>query len=99
MNQQMNEVMRRRGELQARIAAQRGQVAEIATRLQPALSLADQGLSAIRFLRSHPVLTGGVLALLAIRRRGVAGLVKGVWRAWKGYRYFTAVSEKLGARF
>lgn len=98
MNKQMLEVMQRRGELLARIAAQREQVAEIGTRWQTPLALADQGLAAVRFLRSNPVLVAGVAALLVIRRRGVVGLVKGVWRAWRGYRYFTAVSEKLSSR-
>lgn len=98
MNKQMLEVMQRRGELLARIAAQREQVAEIGTRWQTPLALADQGLAAVRFLRSNPVLVAGVAALLVIRRRGVVGLVKGVWRAWRGYRYFTAVSEELSSR-
>ncbi|OGS95871.1 MAG: hypothetical protein A3K04_01490 [Gallionellales bacterium RBG_16_56_9] len=94
----MLEVMQRRGDLLARIAAQREQVAEIGTRWQTPLALADRGLAAVCFLRSNPVLVAGVAALLVIRRRGVVGLVKGVWRAWRGYRYFTAVSEKLSSR-
>lgn len=98
VSKQLIEVMRRRSELQARIAAQRGQVAETAARLQPALALADQGLAAMRFLRRHPVLVGGVVVLLAIRRRGVVGLAYGSWRVWKGYRYFTALAAKLPSR-
>ena len=90
--------MQRRGELLARIASQREQVAEIGTRWQTPLALADQGLVAACFLRSNPVLVVGVAALLVIRRRGVVGLVKGVWRAWKGYRYLTAFSAKLSSR-
>ncbi|HEU0282750.1 MAG TPA: YqjK-like family protein, partial [Gallionella sp.] len=63
MNKQMLEVMQRRGELLARIASQREQVAEIGARWQAPLTLADQGLAAMRFLRSNPVLVAGVAAL------------------------------------
>jgi len=98
MNKQMLEIMQRRGELQARIAVQREQLAAIGTRLEAPLAVADQGLAGLRFLRSNPVLVGGVAALLIIRRRGMVGLLKFVWRGWKGYRYFTSVSDKLAAR-
>ena len=93
MSNQMLRVMQRRGELLARIAAQRGQVAEVGARWQTPLALADRGLAAVRFLRSHPVLVAGVAALLVIRRRGVTGLARSGWRAWKVYRYFAMFSE------
>ena len=98
MNKQMLEVMQRRRELLARIASQREQVAEIGARWQAPLAIADQGLAALRFLRSNLVLVAGVAALFMIYRRGVVGLVKGAWRVWKGYRYFTAFSAKLSSR-
>jgi hypothetical protein len=98
MNSQMSAVMRRRGELLARIEAQREQVAGIGARWQAPLALVDQGLAAVRFLRSHPVLVAGMVALIVVRRRGVVGLVKGGWRVWKGYRFFAALSEKLSPR-
>ncbi|MHB0926924.1 MAG: YqjK-like family protein [Gallionellaceae bacterium] len=98
MNKQMREVMRRRGELLASIAAQREQVAQIGTRWQAPLALADQGLAVVRFLRSHPALVAGVVALFVIRRRGVVGLMKSGWRVWKGYRFLTALSERLSSR-
>lgn len=90
--------MQKRGELLAKIAAQREQVTEIGTRLQAPLSLADRGLAAIRFVRSNPLLVAGVAALFVIRRHGVIGLVLGVWRVWKGYRYLTTISAKLSSR-
>lgn len=98
MNSQMLAVMQRRGELLARIAAQREQLAEAGTRWQTPLALADQGLAIVRFLRARPVLVAGVVALFVIRRRGVMGLARGGWLAWKGYRYFAAFSEKLSSR-
>lgn len=98
MNEQMLAVMQRRGELLAKIAAQRGQVAQIGARWQAPLALADQGLAVVRFLRSHPALVAGVVALFVIRRRGVVGLMKSGWRVWKGYRFLTALSERLSSR-
>lgn len=98
MNKQLAEVMQHRGELLARIAAQRGQVAEIGARWQTPLALADQGLAAVRFLRSKPMLVAGVTALFVIRRRGVMGLLKSAWQLWKGYRYLTAFSARLASR-
>jgi hypothetical protein len=90
--------MQRRGELQAKIAAQRGQLAEIGARWQTPLAIADQGVAAVRFMRANPVLVASVAALLVIRRRGTAGLMIGMWRVWKAYRSFAAVSAKLSAR-
>lgn len=99
MNKQMREVMRRRGELLASIAAQREQVAQIGTRWQAPLALADQGLAVVRFLRSRPVLIAGMAALLIIRKGGVVmGLARYGTLAWKGYRYFAALSEKESSR-
>ena len=91
-------VMQRRGELLARIAAQREQMAEVGARWKAPLALADQGLAVVRFLRSHPVLVDGIVALFVIRRCGVVGLLKSGWRVWKGYRYLAALSEKLSSR-
>ena len=98
MNKRMLEVMQHRRELLARIASQREQLAEIGTRWQAPLALADQGLAAMRFLRSNPVLVAGVAALFVIYQRGVVGLVKGAWRVWKGYRSLIAFSAKLSSR-
>lgn len=98
MNKQMSAVMQRRGELLARIAAQREQVAGVGARWKAPLALADQGLAVVRFLRSHPVLVAGVAALIVIRRRSVVGLLRGGWRVWKGYRFLATLSEKFSPR-
>lgn len=97
MNSQLSAVMQRRGELLARIALQRKQMAEIGARLQPSLALADRGVAVARFLRSNPVLAAGVIAVLVIRRRGVIGAASVIWRVWKRYRYFTAIAAKLSS--
>ncbi len=95
MNKHLSAVMQRRGELLARIATQREQVAGIGARWQTPLSLADKGLTMMRFLRSHPLLVASAAALITIRRRGVSGLLRGGWRLWKGYRLLAALSEKF----
>jgi hypothetical protein len=98
MNEKMVGLMRRRGELLAKIATQRDQLGEIGKQLQIPLALADRGVAAVRFLRGHPLLTAGVATFVVIRRRGLAGLLRGAWRLWKGYRYVTGVSAKLSQR-
>lgn len=98
MNNGMYAVMQRRGELLARIAAQRGQVAEIGERLHTPLALADLGVAVSRFLRSNPVLGAGVIAALVIRRRGVIGAARVFWRVWRGYRYFAGLTMGLSSR-
>lgn len=75
MNEKMFELMQSRGELLARIASQREQMTEIGAHWRTPLALADQGVAAVHFARSHPVLIGGVV-----------GMVKGTWRLWKTYR-------------
>ena len=94
MDNRMPSVMQRRGELLARIASQREQLAGVATRLQTPFAVADRGLAAVRFLRSHPALVAGVAAVLVMRRRGAAGLARIFWRMWKGYRVFTAITSR-----
>lgn len=94
MNERLLELRQRRGELLARIAVQRGQVGEIASRCEGPLALADQGLSVFRFLRARPLLVAGVAALLVWRRRGAAGMIRTGWWAWKGYRYLAGIAVK-----
>ncbi|MBW8077776.1 MAG: hypothetical protein GJU76_06830 [Gallionella sp.] len=99
MNKKMIGVMRHRAELLARIAGQRGQVVELGTRWQVPLALADQGLIAAHYVRSHPVLIAAVAALVAMRRRGVAGMARGAWRLWKTYRTVSILAKNLASRF
>lgn len=98
MNKQMLAVMRRRGELQARIAAQREQVAATAMRWQAPLALANKGLAAVRFLRSNPVLVAAAVAVIAIRRRNVAGMLAAGWRMWRWYKSAMSFSAKMASR-
>lgn len=93
MNSELSALMRRRGELLARIASQRGQLSEVGARLQAPLAWADRGVAVARFMRSHPVLVG-VIAAVVIRRRGASGMVSIAWRVWKGYRSFAALTSR-----
>lgn len=94
----MHKLMQRRQALLARIAGQREQMADLSTRWQPALSVADQALEAARFVRTHAVLVAGVAGLLLVRRRGVIGVMKGGWRAWKTWRYLSDYSERIAPK-
>lgn len=95
MNERLLVLRQRRGELLARIDAQRGQLAEIAACWESPLALADKGVSILRFLRGHPLLVAGGIAFVVLRRRGVAGLFGRAWQLWQGYRHFADLRKKL----
>lgn len=81
MKKRLAELACRRRRLLEKIEAQRMEVAEISRHLQKPLALADAGLKAVQFMRRHPALmAGGVSALLALRRKGIAGLAHKGWR-------------------
>jgi hypothetical protein len=94
MNERMLELRRRRAELLARIEAQRGQLAEIGASWKGPLALADQGVSVLRFLRGHPLVLAGVVALVVLRRRNVVDLFSRALQVWKGYRYFADLTQR-----
>jgi hypothetical protein len=85
----MTELELRRGELLARIAAQRDQMSEIGVGFRMPLSLADRGVEVARFLRSHPLLAAGVIAIVVFHRRSVTALMARLLGVWKGFRYLT----------
>lgn len=91
MRNKMAELKHRRGELLARIAAQRGQLSEISSNLRTPLVIADRGVAAVRFLRGHPLLGAGVLVFVVLNRRGLAALMRKLLGAWKGYRYIALI--------
>lgn len=89
------QVLQRRAALLEKIAGQRAQIADAGERLAPAFRVADQAVEAGRFLAAHPALVVGLAGLLAVRRRGVLGLVRVSWRAWQAYRQFGATAQRL----
>lgn len=98
MNEKLHELKQRRGELLARIASQRGQIAEAGAEWDAPLALADRGIAGVRYLRRHPLLVVGAMAFVLVRRSSAAGLMWGAWRLWKGYRYFSSMPEKMPPR-
>lgn len=98
MNNQMISVRQRRDELLARIATQRVQVAKAAVHWERPLAFVDQGLAAVRFFRSNPLILAGVAALLVIRRRGVVGLGVAAWKGWKLYHLAKSFASNLSNR-
>lgn len=97
MNKRMMVVMQRRGALLARIATQREQVASIGRRWRTPLALADRVLTLAHFLRSKPMLVVSMAAIIAIRRRGVTGIVTAVWPIWKLYKAAVSFSAKIAS--
>jgi hypothetical protein len=92
-------IMQRRTELLAKVAVQRQQASQIAMQLQFPLRVVDATLSVVRFLKSKPLLIVGLAAVLLARRRGIKGLLKGIWRVWTGYSSLQRiVATVLGRR-
>ena len=101
MSKPRREIMRKRGELVARIAAQREQVTLASARWKAPLAVADQGLAAVRYVRSHPLFlvgVAGVVALLAIRRNSVIVVAGTALRLWNLYNSTRNYAAKAGYR-
>jgi len=85
----------RRKELLSRIALQREQlVDQFESRWKTPLTIADQGISAVRYVRDHPMIVAMFAALVFVRRRSLVGAGWGVWRVWKMYRDLTSIPSK-----
>ncbi len=84
MNDKLIRLAERREHLVAQAAAQRTALAQSIEPWRIPLTLVDQGLSALRFIRSHPAWIVGGAALLAVLRPGRAGkwLRRG-WLSWQ----------------
>lgn len=95
MNRRLLDIRVRRARLQARIEAQRNAVGIITERWEHPLAVADAGLAALRFVKTHPVLIGGAGAGLVFYRRGASGLLRTGWRLWRLYRYALSLAARL----
>lgn len=94
----MLDVMQRRGELLAKIASQRKQIATTGMRWKAPLEIADKGIAVVRFLRSNPVLVAVAAAIFATRRRGVGATVAAGWRLWRLYNSAKSFSAQLASQ-
>lgn len=74
MNKRMIRLVERRERLVAQAAAQRVALAQNIEPWRMPLARIDQGLAAVRFIRSHPVIwmVGGAALLAALRHCGLA---------------------------
>jgi len=89
MNAKLIELADQRASLVARAAAQRAELSQALASWRRPLALADQGFAAARYLRSNPMLLGGVVAfLVALRPWRLARMAlgamggKGILRGW-----------------
>ncbi|MHB1293172.1 MAG: YqjK-like family protein [Sulfuricella sp.] len=80
MNEKLIRLAERRERLVAQAAAQRMALAQNIEPWRNPLARADQGLAALRYIKSHPAWIVGGVALLAILRPGRAG--KWLRRGW-----------------
>ena len=84
MNGKLTQLAERRSLLIAKAASQRTALATDMTPWRSRLALADKGIAAVRYVRSHPALILGVALLVAALRPRRAGtwLQRG-WLAWQ----------------
>lgn len=81
MKKHFDDIACHRSQLLEKIRAQKREIADFSLRLQKPLALADAGIKAVLFIRSHPTLvTGAVAMLLALRRGDFAGMKQHGWR-------------------
>lgn len=84
MNEKLTRLAERRERLVAQIAAQRTALAQNIEPWRTPLALADRGLAALRYVRSHPAWIVGGGILFAAVRPARAGKWLGLgWAAWK----------------
>lgn len=93
MSSRKQALLQRRAQLQAKIATQRAELAELSQRWQPAFALADQVVAAAGFVRRHALPLAALTGLFLLRRNGAVALVKGGWKIWKAYRYVRRIAE------
>lgn len=84
MNEKLIRLAERRERLVAQAAAQRMALAQNIEPWRTPLARVDQGLAALRYIKSHPAWIIGGSVLLAVLRPGRAGkwLGRG-WVAWQ----------------
>lgn len=80
MNNKLIRLAERRERLVAQAAAQRMTLAQNIEPWRQPLARADQGLAALRYIRSHPAWIVGGVVLLAVLRPGRIG--KWLGRGW-----------------
>lgn len=84
MKQTLMQLAERRANLIARVAAQRAALADSVEPWRAPLALADQGVSALRFLKRHPVwIVGSGILLVTFRLGGSMKWLRRAWVTWQ----------------
>jgi hypothetical protein len=84
MNKKLTRLAERRERLVVQAAAQRTALAQNIAPWRIPLALADQGLAALRFIKSHPALiVGGVAVLVALRPGSLGKWLQRGWLTWQ----------------
>lgn len=88
MNARLAELRARRERLIATSAVQREEMAALLAPWRTRFALADKGIAALRYLRSHLGAVALIAAVLAARspRRALRWAQRGLL-AWRGYRF------------
>jgi len=84
MNDKLIQLAERRERLVAQAAAQRMALAQNIEPWRIPLALADQGLTAVRFIKSHPTwIAGGGFLLAALRPGRIGKWLRRGWVMWQ----------------
>jgi siroheme synthase len=94
-NERLIEIARRKERLIARAESQRVAIVSSFEGLRGAVTVADKGLTLVRFAQGHPLLVGAGVAAMSALRGGsllsIAGRGLAVWRAWKSISSLSAL--------
>lgn len=84
MNEKLIRLAERRECLVAQAAVQRIALAQNAEPWRAPLARVDQGLAALRFIKSHPTwIVGSVVLLAALRPGRIGKWLRGGWVTWQ----------------
>jgi hypothetical protein len=87
MNHRLTELAERRARLVAQAETQRATLAQNMQLWRTPLAIADQGLAAVQYVRSHPALLIGAAAFaVAVRPNRASGWLQRGWVAWNVIR-------------
>lgn len=83
MNAKLVELAEHRASLVARVAAQRSELSRQLAPWRESLAVVDQGVAVLRYLKGHPGLWVGIVALAVVSRpRRIMGWVRRGWVLW-----------------
>jgi hypothetical protein len=97
MDRMLTKVLVERERLLARAERERADLAVACRGLSAPAAVVDRIIDAGRFLRAHPLATGGLAAgIVVLRTRSVLGLATRALGAWRLLRRLRTVAHLLG---